>query len=746
MKKFLKKNKQKVVWGYVILCVLYALVQFLRPHPAQYAALYTAKAVMIHMLMFFFGGMAIYPIIFGEEKGKKEKGKSNYKGKYLNRLSIFYGKYKHILGLLIVVGIVGYLSLIVYRTDIRVAMNSTQDCSVQKISDGKIKIKENIKEIAQQFTIEEELIGISVGFFMDVYEGDRQGNIHATVIKNDREIISDYNINLSEISNGFWWKIMFSQKQTVDKNNKYVLKLEFPEGITEYNIALAVSDTGSKAVINGKDKAKYSLALNGHKDLNLFVRPYFLGICIVLLLVSVLLYVMLFIKKVDISYCALAGVLLLGMIYGFLITPYMVPDEETHIDMAYRYADIMMGTGNTQDSRCLKRIGDSENLFVSNPSVDNYRVVYETIGQKMSKEEQQIEDVAATGNSGAYLYMHFPGAVGIMIARVLGLGTTQMLYLGRFMGLLLFAVAVFLGIRRIPFGKAVIFTLSVLPITLQQVNSFSYDSVLFSAVLVFACYIIGMAYDDKAISEIDLLLVCVLGIAIIYCKSGAYTPICFAYLLIPAKKFVKKKEYALFASGLGVTYVLAFLAKNIKVVNTGAEVTNKVMGIETAMSVPNYSVGYVLSHPSTFLDVMNNTVMDKTDFYVQSMLGQHLGWIQVEVANVIVIAFSICLLLSALRPRGEEQYIEVSHKWWMVGITIASAILVLLGMLISWTPITYVSVEGVQGRYFYPLLFFGVLVLRNSKIILSRNIDRELMYAASSITVIAAYFFMHAVL
>ena len=255
-----------------------------------------------------------------------------------------------------------------------------------------------------------------------------------------------------------------------------------------------------------------------------------------------------------------------------------------------------------------------------------------------------------------------------------------------------------------------------------------------------------MAYDDKSISGIDLFIVCLLGIAIIYCKSGAYTPICFSYLLIPAKKFANKKEYTTFVSGLGITYILAFLAKNIKVVNTGAEVTNKVMGIETAMSVPNYSVGYLLQNPVTLFDVMNNTIADKTDFYIQSMFGQHLGWIQIEIANIFVIAFALLLMLSAFRAKGEKQFVTVGNKWWIFIVTMASTILVLLGMLISWTPITYVSVEGVQGRYFFPILMLGCMLLRNSKLTFDKNADREIMFATYMTTVLSAFCFMHVVL
>ena len=152
----------------------------------------------------------MYPVIFGEEKRKKDKGKLEYKGKYINKLIKFYGKYKHVLGVLIVMGVVGYLSLFVYRTDIRVAMNSTRDCSVQKISEGKLRVKNDTKEITQGFTIDEDLIGVSVGFFRDTYKENQQGNIHATVIKNGTETISDYNIQLSEISNQIFWQQLLS--------------------------------------------------------------------------------------------------------------------------------------------------------------------------------------------------------------------------------------------------------------------------------------------------------------------------------------------------------------------------------------------------------------------------------------------------------------------------------------------------------------------------------------------------------
>ena len=199
-------------------------------------------------------------------------------------------------------------------------------------------------------------------------------------------------------------------------------------------------------------------------------------------------------------------------------------------------------------------------------------------------------------------------------------------------------------------------------------------------------------------------------------------------------------------ASLGGAFILGFLVKNIKVVNTAAETTNKVMGIQEAMTVPNYSLSYILQNPTVLFDVLNNTFADKTEFYLQSMLGQHLGWIQVELSNLIVMAFIVILLLSGFRARGENQYVTTGNKWMIFFLCGASTMLVLLGMLMSWTPITYVSVEGVQGRYFFPVLLPLLMLLRNSKILFEKNEDRAIMFSGCMTTVVAAMCFIHVVL
>lgn len=735
----MKEHKKETVTGYVILCLLYMTIQIVRPRSAQYIALFSVKKIVIHTLIFLCVGAALYSITYMEENAPKPK-----KMKLLSKLQKVWNKHHNLLGMAIVLFAGLYASLYVYRTDIRMAMNTTNDVVISSVGTGKINISDSVKTITQEFTTTEpELIGISPAFFMENPAADRSGMIEAVVYKNHQTEIARTNIDLSEIDNGFSWKIMFTETELQADSQVYTLKLTFPKNIARYKMSMAVTNENSEKALVNEKSAKYGLYLKGHIELNHFVRPYFLVICGVLTVFSLLLYYLFFIKKISLEWCAFFSVLVVGSMYGFLVTPYMVPDEETHIDMAYRYADILMNTGNTDDFHCLKRAEDAQKMFISDPDLNNYRYVYQNIG-KMA-ENTEIVDAEATANSGAYLFMHFPGAIGIVLARVFDLGYVQLLYLGRFLSLFVFSMAVFFGMKKLPFGKSTLYVLAMLPITLQQANSFSYDSILFSVSLLYICYIISMAYSEEALKGMDIIISSILGIAIIYCKSGAYTPLVFAFLLIPMKKFASKTAYYSFMGSMSGAYLLGFLVKNIKVVNVSAESTNKVMGIADAITIPNYSLNYILQNPTVLFDVLNNTIADKTDFYIQSMLGQHLGWIQVELANVLVLAFSVILMFSAFRTREERQYVTVGNKWLIVLLTCASAALVLAGMLISWTPITYVSVEGVQGRYFFPLLFLGLMVLRNSKIVFEKNADRVITFAGYVTTVIAAFCFIHVV-
>lgn len=766
----MKKNKKAVIIGYIAVCTVYLIAALIWPRNPEYADLFSVKKYVMYYLVLLFCGLAVFGVFFNEEKERKNRFLDSTESRWKKTLQWFgkiWKKYKHWIALTLIFCVIAFIGIYVYRDNVRYAMQTTRAKALMEESvlenskkkSGKpetVKIPKEVREIHQTYICtEEQLVGLGVKFYTN--GTPMTGEMSVKIFnRNTGEEICDAMIPMDSVISGEYRGFLFSKPETDAMGEAYSLKIKLPENAREYGLELALAHPGvyeKNQLFLGEQEYYTSAALLGYTDYNTFIKTYFLVIMAALLITAFVIYFMLFIKPCKIETVFLVTVLAVGTIYGFLITPYMVPDEEYHIDMAYRYSNVLMGYGSAPDFTCLKRYEDAHRVLTSAPSVKNYFYIYDNLFSLA--EDTHLEQVSASGNTGAMLFMHFPGVIGIILARVLHLGEVPLLVLGRWLGLLAFALMVYIGMKKLPFGKATLFLISIMPITLQQVNSFSYDSVTLGFAFLYTCYILYMAYSEEKIKVRDMALVCALGVALIYCKQGAYSPFVFIFLLIPMKKFASKKTYLCSMTGLAGAAVLAFINKNLAVLtyvpDTSDYVSNAAQSAgaaaaQAAAYIPNYSLGYILKNPKAFLDVMTNTLFDRTEFYVQSLVGQQLGWVEIMISNLIVIVFILLIAFSLFRVRGEKQYLTVGNKWWIVFVCAVSFGLVMVGMLTQWTPVTGTYVEGVQGRYFLPVLFILVLVGRNSKIFHDKSIDRGLIMAACITQVFAVTYLLRAVI
>lgn len=758
--EWMKKNRKKVIIGYLILCVLYLILALVWPRNPQYAELFSVKKYVLYFITMIFGGLSVIGLIPNENEKKPALNEQyNLGARVSDRISKIWEKHKHFIAIAVILLSVGFVTFYLYRNTVRPAMQSTQEIMLMKESDEYLTLPKGTTEIRQIYnSTEDKLAGFGVKFIFLKEELEEKGIIpgNMQVLVFDRgngEVLCEADVSMDTVISGEYRGLLLAVPQTDAKDRSFEIVLNLPKEAAGYTIQVGATHRGTHPgnhLLADGTELETSLALRGYTSYNTFIRTYFYILMSVTAVFAVVLYWMLFIKRCGIETIFLTTVLVLGTIYGFLILPYMVPDEEYHIDMSYRYANILMNEPSTEDYYCLKRVDDAERVLTSAPSIANYRYVYENLLKTV--DDGSMVKVEASGNTGAYLFMHFPAVFGIIAARVLHLGAVPLLFLGRWMNLLAFALMVWFGMKKLPFGKVTLFLISILPITLQQINSFSYDAVTLGFAFLYTCYILYLTYAEEPIKIKDMVLTCLLGIALIYCKQGAYSPFVFVFLLIPLRKFAGGRAYWCSMLGLAGAFITTFINKNLAVVAGAAASGITPAGEELAKAageaveyVPMYSLGYFLQNPKILFDVLTNTVIERMEFYVQSMVGQQLGWVQIMLSNLIVIAFAVLIVLSVFRVRGEKQYITIAHKWWITFVCAASFGLVIMGMLVSWTPITSTYAEGVQGRYFLPFLFIFVFIGRNSKIVYDKNMDRGLMMGGCAVQLISLLYLMKAV-
>ena len=144
---------------------------------------------------------------------------------------------------------------------------------------------------------------------------------------------------------------------------------------------------------------------------------------------------------------------------------------------------------------------------------------------------------------------------------------------------------------------------------------------------------------------------------------------------------------------VGINYVYS-----TSLVNPSAQVYYEAQNVNGTEQIKG-----VLKAPISFIKVLKNTMEVYGESYLFGMIASPLGWLDIVVSPLITIAFLVLVLFSSMIEKNEVAFSR-KQKIWNFLIILGTALLIIGAMYISWTGVGAEVVEGVQGRYFIPLL------------------------------------------
>lgn len=468
-------------------------------------------------------------------------------------------------------------------------------------------------------------------------------------------------------------------------------------------------------------------------------------------------------KNPDVTKLYLPCILVWGILYSLVFIPFTAPDETAHFASAYRLSNQLMGQqALDEDGNVLVREDDA--LYMGGElSGEAYDWVYTEFftadhSEKMIGYGHPAMEVA--------FHAYLPQAIGITLARLLSFGEIMTVYLARFCNLLFFALCGCLAVKLAPFGKMCFFGVSMLPMTLELASSLSYDAFAIGLGMLFTSYVMALIYERPFVGIRQLLTLGVLLALLGPCKM-VYIPLAALCFLIPREKFGNTRKFA-----AGALLVAALMLAGILFVNLDKMLVY-FQGTEDPVSwaggAAGYSISVVLKNPLQAVAVMANTLLVRGPGYIYTMAGGLLGWLQYEVDEALILFLLFWTLLTALpakrknevrKKRKPEDAAEdrkaglaagsqcecdtmpVSHRIWSLVFCFCVVAATMFIMLLSWTPLSSDVVEGVQGRYFLPVLPLGLLALRNHRFTLERSVDGILIagYGIADLLVLSGVF------
>lgn len=287
---------------------------------------------------------------------------------------------------------------------------------------------------------------------------------------------------------------------------------------------------------------------------------------------------------------------------------------------------------------------------------------------------------------------HLPQAFACFIGHNLTLRPLAILHLGRIFNLVVFIALMAIAMRAAPALALVIATIGLLPMSLHLAASFSPDAMTIAVATLFT------AMSSNA----------VLAAATAFVKP-VYFPIAL----------MARRATAWIACALSLAITALLLHQTNYAHRPGVLVD------------PAAQLRVILHSPFRFIGIVIVDYLRHVPRYAEGLVGR-LGMLDVPLPRIVIGMLLVTVIAVALT---NESRLTAKERA-LAGLSIAlSMLLISISQYLIWTPPGAGYIDGMQGRYFLPLLPLAMAAVGGA---VRRRIAPDVVFAVLAIADIAA--------
>ena len=365
-----------------------------------------------------------------------------------------------------------------------------------------------------------------------------------------------------------------------------------------------------------------------------------------------------------------------------------VPDDLPHSDFsgACVPVDVIRGVRHDTDRRF------AHNLALA--GVPARRPSAPELARCEDEPSKRVVTFSTFGSPVPYL----PQATAILLARGLGAGVNGMELAARLVALAVFVVLVWVAIRRVPRFKWAFCAVGLLPIALFQSGvSASHDAVTIAVALLVVSSAIRATDAPATVGRAGILVeAAVLTALLAACKPG-YVVVALCYLLPLLGPQRRRDLWPLaFAPVLGALVSVGWNSVVGDLWKTDA-------GFFGVAVDPGRQRHLLVTRPWDFAGAAVNTVGDDSWHWAKQLFTMGPS-VAVWPTVAVVAALLVWIAVSVQRTTGEERGFALWQRVLLVLVFVVGALLVLGAQYVYWSKPGADTVDGMQARFFVPLL------------------------------------------
>ncbi|MDR3292232.1 MAG: DUF2142 domain-containing protein [Methanobrevibacter sp.] len=409
--------------------------------------------------------------------------------------------------------------------------------------------------------------------------------------------------------------------------------------------------------------------------------------------------------------------LIFGSIFAMINPPFMAPDEGSHFIKAF---DVSQGNFISENPIKIPKSfsipgvidqGSLEKRDVESSKKINYTSYFNS--------PLNIEHVQESYTS-AISYMPLPylgTAFVIKVGELFNTSPLLLMYFGRLINLLIYAIIVYFSIKIVPIGKYVLLLLALMPMSLYVASSISTDSLNLALSFFAICLFLNLAFKKDKIRKKYIILVSILLLCLVLSKQ-IYALLGLLFFIIPKSKFdgLKSRLFffiSIFSPSIIVSISLNFLFKISNLLNglvyssNSSSVTNQLILQDILWNK--------LIFVFDLLNIIINSIITWFNQYIITFVGC-FGWSVLDnpLPLFLVYLYLIILVVVSILDVSKFKLSYIQKIIFLLICFLESMILFIIAW--NWTPTGFKLIYGVQGRYFIPFAPLIFLTLQNNKI------------------------------
>ncbi len=577
--------------------------------------------------------------------------------------------------------------------------------------DGNVVIEQTF--IANKNNLEAVAIGFDKAF--RTYSNDE---IKIQIIQVDNnQVIAEYDsIYETPVQDYKKYKFEF-EKQPDSEGKEYKIKIIYENG-SKGNPVLYQSQGNFEQgtlTLNGEEQSG-----NLNFELYYFSRYATTIFTIAMLgfnIVTILILGLFIFKKISINKTFLIVTIMLGLFYVFAIPIYRGHDEHAHFYRAYEISQGIFNT-KTENEESVSEIPKAFEETTPEGEACNmtyYRDVIDFLDVDINEDETMKVNASYMAVYSPIPYI--PQALTIGILNIFTDNVAIIFYGARIVNLLVSVFLLYFAMKLIPFGKKLIFLITILPTTMVQISSLSPDALTLTSSILFVAYVLKLWHEKRKITKKEVSKLTILGIVVALCKI-VYIPFVFLVLILPKKNYKNRKSYILSIITMIVIPILINLIW-LAIANTHLSlIDNNKSSVQTAnilTNIPEYirTAAYTLQYS-----------MDKT--LTALFGGGYITHNTNAVGNgfITVIPMILLFVFEILFDEKLKINLEMKAKVIISIISLAIIGLIFTSLYVQWSPLKWFFVDGIQGRYFLQLLLpLTILLAQNNLVKQKGNIN-----------------------